>query len=670
VPSSQLPSYVDDVIEYANLAAFTEQSTGKIYVARDTGKIYRWSGSTYIEISPSPGSTDSVTEGSTNLYFTNARAAAAAPVQSVAGRNGAVTLGKADVGLGNVDNTADASKPVSTAQAAANAAVLASAVQRGNHTGTQTASTISDFATESAKYGPVVSVSGRTGAIVLTKSDAGLSNVDNTADANKPVSTDQAAADAAVLASAIQRGNHTGTQTASTISDFATEAAKYGPVVSVSGRTGVITVAQLGTSGAPSSTTFLRGDGAWSTAGLTADDDIDGGWFYGSSGLSRSITITSPPTDQTASSGAATFGVTAIAEPSGTLTYQWQKSDAGGAFAATQRTLPSGTTSWISVAYGNGTFVAVSIGTNIAATSTDGITWTQRTMPASVYWYGVTYGAGTFVAVAYNTSVAATSTDGITWTQRNLPTNAYWYSVTYGNGTFVAVARDSAIAATSADGVTWTQRTLPEAASWSSIAYGSGTFVAMYETSSSSSSAATSADGITWTQRAMPAGAYWSGVAYGAGKFVAVASTSSIAATSTDGVTWTQRSLPATKSWKSVAYGNDTFVAVAYNSGSDAAATSQDGITWTLRTLPANAYWYSVTYGNGTFVAVARDSAIAATITFTGQTEFANVSAATSSTLSLTGLTKATDDGDRYRVVVSANNAAPVTSKTATLTVS
>lgn len=45
-----------------------------------------------------------------------AQAAAAAPVQSVAGRTGAVTLAKADVGLGNVDNTTDAAKPVSTAQ--------------------------------------------------------------------------------------------------------------------------------------------------------------------------------------------------------------------------------------------------------------------------------------------------------------------------------------------------------------------------------------------------------------------------------------------------------------------------------------------------------------------------------------------------------------------------
>ncbi len=46
-------------------------------------------------------------------------AADAAPVQSVAGKTGDVTLAKADVGLGNVDNTSDLSKPISTATQAA-----------------------------------------------------------------------------------------------------------------------------------------------------------------------------------------------------------------------------------------------------------------------------------------------------------------------------------------------------------------------------------------------------------------------------------------------------------------------------------------------------------------------------------------------------------------------
>jgi hypothetical protein len=54
VPSSQLPSFVDDVLEYANLAGFPETGeSGKIYIAIDTGLTYRWSGTIYAEISQS-----------------------------------------------------------------------------------------------------------------------------------------------------------------------------------------------------------------------------------------------------------------------------------------------------------------------------------------------------------------------------------------------------------------------------------------------------------------------------------------------------------------------------------------------------------------------------------------------------------------------------------------
>lgn len=52
VPANQLPSYVDDVIEYSTLSGFpTTGEAGKIYVALDSNKVYRWSGSNYIEIS-------------------------------------------------------------------------------------------------------------------------------------------------------------------------------------------------------------------------------------------------------------------------------------------------------------------------------------------------------------------------------------------------------------------------------------------------------------------------------------------------------------------------------------------------------------------------------------------------------------------------------------------
>lgn len=66
VPSSQLPSYVDDVLEYANLAALPGTGvSAKIYVTLDNNKIYRWSGSAYIEISPVAGNSDTATKLST-----------------------------------------------------------------------------------------------------------------------------------------------------------------------------------------------------------------------------------------------------------------------------------------------------------------------------------------------------------------------------------------------------------------------------------------------------------------------------------------------------------------------------------------------------------------------------------------------------------------------------
>lgn len=89
---------------------------------------------------------------------------------------------------------------------ASQAAMLALTAQRGDVAirtdinrsfilTTDSPSTLGDWVQLTAG-GDVLSVAGRTGAVVLTKADVGLANVDNTADANKPVSTAQAAADA------------------------------------------------------------------------------------------------------------------------------------------------------------------------------------------------------------------------------------------------------------------------------------------------------------------------------------------------------------------------------------------------------------------------------------------------------------------------------------------
>jgi hypothetical protein len=99
VPSAQLPSYVDDVIEKENKAAFpTTGESGKIYVALDDNKTYRWSGSAYVEISPSIA----LGETSATAYRGDRGKIAYDHSQVTSGNPHNVT--KTDVGLGNVEN--------------------------------------------------------------------------------------------------------------------------------------------------------------------------------------------------------------------------------------------------------------------------------------------------------------------------------------------------------------------------------------------------------------------------------------------------------------------------------------------------------------------------------------------------------------------------------------
>ena len=104
VPAANLPGYVDDVLEYADLAAFPAVGeTGKQYVALDTNKTYRWSGTEDVEISASPGSTDAVTEGAINLYFTGARVLAVVLAGLSTATNAAVTAADSIlVGIGKL----------------------------------------------------------------------------------------------------------------------------------------------------------------------------------------------------------------------------------------------------------------------------------------------------------------------------------------------------------------------------------------------------------------------------------------------------------------------------------------------------------------------------------------------------------------------------------------
>lgn len=159
VPSAYLPSYVDDVLEYATKAAFpVTGETGKIYVALDDNLTYRWSGSTYIEVSKSLG----LGETTTTAYPGNKGKKNADDIAAhKADTNNPHNVTKTQLGLDKVNNTSDADKPISKA--------------------TQAALDVLDTSLDTH-------IADKTNPHNVTKEQLGLGNVENTADKDKPVS--------------------------------------------------------------------------------------------------------------------------------------------------------------------------------------------------------------------------------------------------------------------------------------------------------------------------------------------------------------------------------------------------------------------------------------------------------------------------------------------------
>ena len=270
---------------------------------------------------------------------------------------------------------------------------------------------------------------------------------------------------------------------------------------------------------------------------------------------------------------------------------------------------------WVSVAFGNGVFVAVGqllTGLGKVMTSPDGITWTAQSGADSTSgWAAVTFGNGLFVATRNapaGTQRIMTSPDGITWTLRTHASEGYLWSVTYGNGLFVALSYYGSNALTSPDGVTWTARSIPSGG-WRSVAYSPtlGLFAAVSEVAASNN-VMTSPDGITWTRRTNPDAAEgWLSLCAGpGGMFVSVTSPAASkqkTIRSTDGTTWTVSTnipAPSPGEWgPALGYNGTTLVALASGLGGSPGVTarSTDGVNWTTGSSPAGQNWSSVVWG-------------------------------------------------------------------------
>lgn len=193
IPSAQLPSYVDDVIEvntFSNLPGTGE--SGKIYIVRNTNLTYRWSGTNYVEISKSLA----LGETSSTAY---------------PGDKGKATTDKLnripDKLITDIVNVNQ-----STTEAVLNFTTYRQEAQQvGRNTLTITSATISQAglmsSSDKTKLNGLKDQAGITSDIdavqtnlethinnksnphKVTKDQVGLGNVDNTSDANKPIST-------------------------------------------------------------------------------------------------------------------------------------------------------------------------------------------------------------------------------------------------------------------------------------------------------------------------------------------------------------------------------------------------------------------------------------------------------------------------------------------------
>jgi hypothetical protein len=267
-----------------------------------------------------------------------------------------------------------------------------------------------------------------------------------------------------------------------------------------------------------------------------------------------------------------------------------------------------------SVAFGNGTFVAVGEAGTIL-TSTDGVAWNRQDSRTTGSLSMIRFLDGDFVAVGDPFLI---SRDGIHWTQAvRGGTGGYFgdgfSDVTRGPEGFFAVgiAKGSPstffpLIAKSADGLTWTSESWPEFTEvWGGVVYGNGMYLAVGTyVFAANSTVYTSTDLITWTRTNVDFHAF---PRFGPGYFLLLGMFGDRrASTTTDATTF--ETAPVTFSNSSDAtYGNGTWVAVGLGG---ALFSSSDGRVWYPRPSGTTVNLRAVAYGAGTFVAVGENGLI------------------------------------------------------------
>lgn len=261
-------------------------------------------------------------------------------------------------------------------------------------------------------------------------------------------------------------------------------------------------------------------------------------------------------------------------------------------------------------AYGDGKYV-IGNGGGIVY-STDGITWTSRTVTSSTI-LTITYAKNIFVAGGSG-GVLSTSTDAITWTTRTFGVGSNINCIAFGADTFIAVGPNSMIR-TSTDAITWTSRTTPGGTNILSVAYSNEQ--GYFTLGVTDGNIYTSTNAINWRSFSSDAvDIAGTDVYVASGNGTTVLITNSTASStkgrySTDGISWSRLIFPDSSSVKAndlpistsrVIFLGGVFIATT-TSLSTGTRVSTDGITWGLGYNLSTAYSVNgLTYGNGKII--------------------------------------------------------------------
>lgn len=192
IPSAQLPSYVDDVIEvdtFSNLPGTGE--SGKIYIVQDTNLTYRWSGTGYVEISKSLalGETSSTAypgdkgKATTDKLNKTSNKVVVGPV-TVNPSTDKVVL-KYQTHFTSTNSDSEDSHTINAATTS-QAGVMTSADKTKLNGLKDQAGITSDI--DAVQTNLETHINNKSNPHEVTKDQVGLGNVDNTSDANKPIS--------------------------------------------------------------------------------------------------------------------------------------------------------------------------------------------------------------------------------------------------------------------------------------------------------------------------------------------------------------------------------------------------------------------------------------------------------------------------------------------------